>query len=203
MLEFVTFPTAALAFMTPEEVVAMLVLQAHADKTGKSWPTQKTMARVTTMSEAAMQRAVIKLEEDDLITRRRRFARSTVYQVAERFRKKPHSPASEAHSPASAEQKGLPKKEDSEVKPKEDAPVRRFAPPPRRVQQPNPFARRLWLRKVNTFASERLSGQERMLAWELVAKAEAGALIDRAERRQLDDIDRAMRACGYGSSSMR
>lgn len=72
--------------------------------------------------------------------------------------------------------------------------------PARPVEGPNPFARRLWLRTLNSFIGERLSGPQQWSGWELVARAEAGALIDRAERRQLDDIDRAMRGCGYRPS---
>jgi hypothetical protein len=106
------------------------------------------------------------------------------------------------------------KREDSDSKIKREDPVRRAAPPaepranlpgvgprPRAAAEPaggsNPHARRHWLRRLNAFVSERLSGPQQWLGWELIAKAEQGALIDRAERRQLDDIDRAMRACGY------
>jgi hypothetical protein len=35
-----------------------------------------------------------------------------------------------------------------------------------------------------------------MLAWELIAAAEAGEL-GRAQQRAIDQLDRQMRACGY------
>lgn len=76
------------------------------------------------------------------------------------------------------------------------------APRPRKpAEGPNPFARQHWLRKLNAFIGERLSGPQQWSGWDLVARAEAGALIDRAERRQLDDIDRAMRGCGYRATA--
>lgn len=130
------------------------------------------------------------------------------------------SPAGETESPTSATE-GEAKKEIPDLK-KQRGWVRRDAPPttaatlpaagPDRSKAstvddarsrhtaaadgPNPFARRQWLRKLNAFIGDRLSGPHRIAGWELVAKAESGVL-DRAEQRTLDQLDRQMRGCGY------
>jgi hypothetical protein len=130
------------------------------------------------------------------------------------------SPAGETESPTSATE-GEAKKEIPDLK-KQRGWVRRDAPPTRggtlpspnpdrsevsaadeahrrhtaAGKGPNPFARRQWLRKLNAFIGDRLSGPQRMAGWELLAKAETGVL-EIAEQRLLDQLDRAMRKTGF------
>jgi hypothetical protein len=227
MLSHVYFPIAALETMRPAEVVALLRLMAHADLAGHCWPMQATLAAGTTMSPAAMQRAIAGLAERGDLEVTHRFARSNVYTLATRFRradKKPgnfvrerkpvlrtfaniprtssgHPEDEPAPIPASGCQ--LPDFEVTEGEALKDQESKNLkegpgaaAPPLRPAQARNPWARQPWLRKLSTYAGERLSGPQRMLAWELIAAAEAGEL-GRAQQRAIDQLDRQMRACGY------
>jgi hypothetical protein len=51
---------------------------------------------------------------------------------------------------------------------------------------------------LNAFISERLAWPQQWSAWELTAKAEAGDVLARDDKRALDAIDTMMRGCGYG-----
>ena len=218
MLSHVYFPISALETMRPGEVVALLRLMAHADLAGHAWPMQATLAAGTTMSPAAMQRAIAGLAERGDLEVTHRFARSNVYTLATQFRradkKRPENvrehvehapehvehapapiPASGCHSPDFDKGKGEALKESDSKNLKEAAPGA-AAPPLRPAQARNPWARQPWLRKLSTYAGERLSGPQRMLAWELIAAAEAGEL-GRDQQRAIDQLDRQMRTCGY------
>jgi len=206
MSSYVLFPVAALRTMKPHQVVAMIRLMSHQDLAGHCWPTQTTLAEGTTMSPAAMQRAVAGLAADGHATVTHRFARSNVYTLAEPFRRRPPRPApipaSECQLPENDKPEGEALKgSKKQIEPKEGTiPVRRAAPPLRPAGGRNPFARQPWLRKLSAYAGERLSGSQRMFAWEVIAKAEAGGLAGE-EQRALDRIDREMRACGFRPST--
>ena len=63
----------------------------------------------------------------------------------------------------------------------------------------NPFARRQWLRKLNTYVGERLSGAQQWSGWDVVAKAMNGDPLAPGEQRLLDGLDRMMRHCRYAA----
>lgn len=189
MLSRVTIPVAAIAGIKPTHLSVLAGLLSFTDRAGRCWPSLRTLGRVCGMTLSRVQRAISEMETAGILTRARRGA-GTLYQLAERFLWQAMSPASETPSPTSGTE-GEAKKEKEGLKIKRDL-VRREAPPPPPAEGPNPFARRRWLRRLNAYAGERLSGALRMSAWEVIARAEAGAL-DRTEQRLLDQLDRMMR----------
>jgi hypothetical protein len=161
------------------------------------------------------------MEGAGVLTRVRRGA-GTLYQLAERFvwqairpnRTEPVCSASATVRSASATE-GEARKEIQDLKIKRDVPVRRAAPPPpppptkhpverpaRPVEGPNPFARRQWLRTLNSFVGERLRGPQQWSGWEVVAKALSGDSLAPDEKRALDTIDNMMRGCGYRAAAV-
>jgi hypothetical protein len=74
---------------------------------------------------------------------------------------------------------------------------------PRPADGPNPFARRQWLKTLNTFIGERLKGRLQWAGWEVVAKALNGDSLAPDEKRRLDGLDRMMRGCGYRDQDAR
>jgi hypothetical protein len=225
LLANVTISVAELANLKPVHCKVLAGLLAFADRTGKCWPSLRTLAELVGLKLSRVHRAIAEMESDGILTRTRRGA-GTLYQLAERFvwqaiRPRPATPSNRSSEPdcsasgtvsSASGTEGEAKKEIQDLKTKRGSV--RLAPPPATppaeppqkppalpVEGPNPFARRQWLRNLNRFIGERLSGPQQWSGWDLVARAEAGALIDRAERRQLDDIDRAMRGCGYRASA--
>jgi hypothetical protein len=188
------FPVAALANLKPAEVVAVIKQMAHADFAGKCWASHETLATGTMMSASAMQRAIQKLAAGKHVTVRRRFAQTNVYTLAEPFRRP--KPTSAPQLPENGKEKEKQRKIEVEDSKREVGPVR-LAPPEKpagkRASGPNPFARRQWLRRLNTYVSERLHGPQQWSGWEVIAKAETG-LLDPTEQRLLDGLDRLMRA---------
>jgi len=69
------------------------------------------------------------------------------------------------------------------------------------VEGPNPFARRQWLRTLNSFVGERLKGPQQWSGWEIVTKAMNGDVLAPEEKQSLDGLDRMMRQCGYRPSA--
>jgi hypothetical protein len=215
VLTNVSIPVAELANLKPQHVSVLAGLLAFADRAGRCWPALRTLSKTTGMTLARVHRAICEMESAGILTRVRRGA-GTLYQIAERFvwqaiRPKavdqpgPGCSASETVSSASGTE-GEARKESEEDFKREDASVRRAAPPAaadppqkrpaRPVEGPNPFARRQWLRTLNSYVSERLCGPQQWAGWEVVAKAEAGSLAP-DEKRALDTIDNMMRGCGY------
>jgi hypothetical protein len=131
------------------------------------------------------------------LTRERRGA-GFLYRIAARFLLQ--RPTSGTRCPTSGTEGETKKEKESRNLEEGTSPVRRAAPPLRPAGGRNPFARQPWLRKLSAYAGERLSGSQRMFAWEVIAKAEAGGLAGE-EQRALDRIDREMRACGFRPST--
>lgn len=240
MLANVTISVAELANLKPVHCKVLAGLLAFADRFGKCWPSQRTLAAVVGLKLSPLNRAIAEMESAGIFTRTRRGA-GTLYQLAERFlwqaiRPKPAEPdcsASGTLSSASGTE-GEAKKEIQDLKTKRGSV--RLAPPPaaspaepdvtpffaenaenekalpshvtaalkpsaRPVEGPNPFARRQWLRKLNTYIGEHLSGALQWSGWEVVAKAMNGDMLEKTEQRLLDQIDAAMRRCGYSNRS--
>lgn len=210
MLNHVLIPVHEIAGMKPTHIAVLIGLKSFADRTGRCWPTLRTLAHAIGMTLSRVQRAVEEMVEAEDLKRRKRPGRSCVYQLAARFlglsrqqdSKAPAPPPRSTDSPATPSPAGRTEgesgKEDQldsreEAKP---AAVRRFAPPPVTHTGPNPFARKAWLRTVHAFVGERLKGSVQWTGFELVAAAQAGTLT-RSQQRDLDWIDKQMRACGF------
>jgi DNA-binding transcriptional regulator YhcF (GntR family) len=202
VLANVSIPVAELANLKPQHVSVLAGLLAFADRAGRCWPSLRKLAEITGLKLSRVHRAIAEMESAGILTRARRGA-GTLYQLAERFvwqairrsRSEPDCSTSENVSSASGTE-GEAKKEIQDLKTKRDIPVRRAAPPLRPAEGPNPFARRQWLRKLNSFIGERLRGPQQWAGWEVVAKALDGDSLAPDEKRALDGIDRMMRGCG-------
>src|SRR4051794_22529927 len=205
MLRQVILPVAEIAGMKPTHVHVLVGLLSFADRAGKCWPSLRRLAEAVGMSLTRVQRAIIEMEAAGYLTRQRRFGSSCIYRLARRFlarfQKRNTEPKAPSPGPAptgsqgcsAAGTEGVAKKENQQDSEKETGLMRRSAPP---APGPNPHARKAWLARLSAFVGERLSGDARWQAWELVSAAQAGTL-DRAQQRNLDWIDRQMRACGY------
>jgi hypothetical protein len=207
VLRTVSVPVAELATVKPTHVHVLLGLLSFADSDGRCWPSLRKLAEVCGMHLSRVQRAVAEMESAGILTRARRGA-GTLYRLAERFLWKRLAGGTVSRA---AETEGLPRKDLGEDFKREDDPVRLAPPsaappieppqkrPGRPAEGPNPFARRQWLRRLNSFISERLHGPQQWSGWEVVAKAEAG-LLDASEQRLLDGLDRMMRLSHSGDS---
>jgi DNA-binding MarR family transcriptional regulator len=207
VLRQIVLPVAEIAGMKPTHIHVLVGLLSFADRSGRCWPSLRRIAEVVGMSLSRVQRAIIEMEKAGHLTRRRRFGNSCVYRLARRFlatfqKRNTKTPAlpprsTDAAQPACSASgtEGVAKKERQLELKEEVGSVRRSAPPP----SPNPFARKAWLQRLSSFIGERLNGEAQWQGWELISAAQMGAL-DRGQQRQLDWLDRQMRACGYRPS---
>jgi len=205
MLRQVILPVAEIAGMKPTHVHVLVGLLSFADRTGKCWPSLRRLAEAVGMSLTRVQRAIVQMEEAGYFTRQRRFGSSCIYRLARRFlatfQKRNTEPQAPPPRPADAGNRacstagteGVAQKEKQQDLEKDNGLARRSAPP---ASGPNPHARKAWLARLSAFVGERLAGDARWQAWELISAAQAGTL-DRVQQRNLDWIDRQMRACGY------
>jgi hypothetical protein len=212
MLSFVATPIAAYRPLEHRHKWLLQVLVSFAGRDGRCWPSLPKIAEQAGATLAWVQRNLAEMEKLALFSRKRRFGESYVYTIAARFL--PRWPGKSARlansagvSPVQTLDAG-PKEEDQESDLRNKGELVRLSPPPeaspaepapkrpaKPVQGPNPFARRAWLRKLNTFIGEHFHGAQQWAGWEVVAKAEAGPL-DPAEQRLLDGFDRMMRGPG-------
>ena len=206
MLTFVMIPVAELARMKPVHTHVLAGLRSFANSTGVCWPGLRRLAARCGMPLSSTQRAVAEMAELGYLVRERRGA-GFLYRLAARFLSQ--RPTSGTGCPTSGtEGESRKEKEDSK---KEDGLVRRAAPPAaaeplqrrpaRPVEGPNPFARRQWLRTLNSFVGERLKGPQQWSGWEIVTKAMNGDVLAPEEKQSLDGLDRMMRQCGYRPSA--
>jgi hypothetical protein len=207
LLTFVMIPIAELARMKPVHTHVLAGLRSFANGDGVCWPGLRRLAARCGMKLSSTQRAVAEMARLGYLVRERRGA-GFLYRLAARFLSQ--RPTSGTRCPTSGTE-GESKKEKEQDSKKRDAVVRRAAPPPaaepaqrrdaRRALGANPFARRQWLRTLNSFIGERLKGPQQWDGWEVVAKAINGDMLAPHEKRSLDGLDRMMRQCGYRSSA--
>lgn len=211
MLRQVTVPVAELTGMKPTHVSVLIGLLSFADRAGKCWPQQRRLAAIVGMSLTAVQRALVEMKEAGHLTIRRRFGTSSVYRVAKRFLPQfrirniePQAPPAAPADPPVVRcsefgTEGIAKKEGQTDLEKEEerSSARRSAPPPVAARTgPNPHARKAWLRTLHTFIGERSTGAAQWAGFELISAAQTGTLT-RMQQRDLDWLDKQMRACGY------
>jgi hypothetical protein len=189
--------------MKPAHVSVLIGLLSFADRTGKCWPTLRTLAKTIGMTLSRVQRAVIEMEAAGHLSRRRRAGSSTIYRIAARFlsqkrdtdsRAQPPRPTNCPQQPSPGARTEGEAKKEGQLKSKEGiGSTRRSAPP---SAGPNPHARRQWLTKLHGFVCQHVHGDAQWDAWTIIDKARGG-LLDRADQRVLDKLDLAMRAMGY------
>jgi hypothetical protein len=205
LLTFVMIPVAELARMKPVHTHVLAGLRSFANEAGICWPGLRRLAARCGMKLSSLQRAVADMVALGYLTREKRGA-GFLYRIAARFLRQ--RPTSGTGCPTSGTE-GETKKQEVEDFKKEDDRVR-LSPPvaatpveplqkpaARPADGPNPFARRQWLKTLNSFIGERLSGRQQWSGWEIVTKAMNGDSLDPDEKRLLDGLDRMMRACGY------
>lgn len=205
MLTFVMIPVAELARMKPVHTHVLAGLRSFANEAGICWPGLRRLGARCGMSLSAIQRAVTEMATLGYLIREKRGA-GFLYRLAARFLRQRTDSGTQRPGIGT---EGESKKQEVKDSKKEDGRVR-LAPPvtvsesselaqkpaAKPAEGPNPHARRQWLRRLNTYVSERLCGPQQWAGWEVIAKAESGAL-DGNEQRLLDGLDRMMRGCGY------
>ena len=154
MLNQVLVPVREIAGMKPTHIAVLVGLKSFADRTGKCWPTLRTLAEAIGMTLSRVQRAVGEMVEAKDLKRRKRPGRSCVYQLAARFMglsqkqdsKTKALPPCSTDSPAKPSPAGRTEGESRKRKQLEskkgEALARRSAPPPVTHTGPNPFARK-------------------------------------------------------------
>jgi Helix-turn-helix domain len=224
-------PVTELATMKPVHTHVLAGVRSFANEAGICWPGLRRLAARCGMKLSSLQRAVADMVSLGYLTRERRGAGFLYRIAARFLRQRPTSgtgcptsgtegetkkeevedfkkeggpvPLSRPDSRDVPQTVGMPIGDSRRVPenvgmPNGDRPQKPAARP---ADGPNPFARRQWLRRLNTYVSERLCGPQQWAGWEVIAKAEVGP-IGGNDQRLLDGLDRMMRATKPAAASL-